>query len=116
MIIHRFPNGDTLLRQDQALIACFDGRRGVLSTSVLNGGYREDLKYAFNHDCKENGRSDAPLKAPAYAGHMEIVALELGLEASYACGMSTAADMLSENKSCTYQALWHTIKLCPAMS
>lgn len=97
MIIHSFPNGDTLVRRDRALIACFVGRRGVLSTSFLNGGYREDLKYAFNHDCKENGRSDAPLKAPSYAGHMEIVALELGLEAAYSCGMSTAADM--ENAS-----------------
>lgn len=93
MIVHRFSNGDTILRRDRALIACFNGRRGVLSTSVLNGGYREDLKYAFNHDCKENGRSDAPLKAPTYAGHMEIIAAGLGLEAEYTCGMTTAADM-----------------------
>lgn len=93
MILHRFYNGDTLVRRDQALIVSFDGKRDVLSTSAFNGGYREDIIFVFNHDCKEDGRKNTPLKAATYAEHMEIVASELGLETKYTCGLSTAADM-----------------------
>lgn len=93
MLIHRFNNGDELYRRDQALIAFFSGRRSVLSTSPYNGGIRGDLKYVFNHDCKENGCKNTPLKAPTYDAHMKIIAAGLGLDARYSCGLSTAADM-----------------------
>lgn len=93
MVLHQFKNGDILYRQNQALILGFEGNRRVLSTAAHNGGYKEDLKYVFNHDCKENGRKDTPLKATTYAEHMAIIAAELGLESAYACGLSTAADM-----------------------
>ncbi len=93
MILHRFGNGDVLCRRDRALIVTFGGRREVLSTSAFNGGFRDDLRYVFNQDCKEDGQKDAPLKVPTYAGHMQIIAAELGLEPRYSCGLSTAADM-----------------------
>lgn len=93
MILHRFSNGDTLDRRDQALIATFVGRRDVLSTSSYNGGYRRQLLAVFNHDCKENGRKDTPLKADTYEAHMKIIAAKLGLDPDFSCGLSTAADM-----------------------
>ena len=93
MILHRFRNGDELKRRDHALIVTFTGPRDVLSTSPYNGGFRDNLKYVFNHDCKEAGNKHTPLKAPTYAGHMEIIAAELGLDPAYAGGLSTAADM-----------------------
>ncbi|MDO9324602.1 MAG: adenosylcobinamide amidohydrolase, partial [Methanoregula sp.] len=34
---------------DDAVVIRFHGPRNVLSTSWLNGGYREDLKAVFNH-------------------------------------------------------------------
>lgn len=93
MILHRFRNGDELKRRDHALIVTFTGPRGVLSTSPYNGGFRDNLKYVFNHDCKEAGNKHTPLKAPTYAEHMEIIAAGLGLDPAYAGGLSTAADM-----------------------
>ena len=93
MLLHRFNNGDTLYRRQQSLIVSFSGPRGVLSTSPYNGGYRGDLKYVFNHDCKEAGLKNTPLKAPTYEEHMKLVATELGLDPLYSCGLSTAADM-----------------------
>ena len=91
--LHSYTNGDVLVRRDQALIVRFGGRRDVLSTSALNGGIQKDLKWAFNHDCKETGRKDTPLKAPTYAGHMAVIAGILGIDPAYACGLSTAADV-----------------------
>jgi adenosylcobinamide amidohydrolase len=93
MLLHQFSNGDTLHRRDQALIATFSGPRDVLSTSPFNGGIKNSLKYVFNHDCKENGLKHTPLKAPTYEEHMKLIAGELGLDARFACGLSTAADM-----------------------
>ena len=93
MILHTFRSGDQLVRRDQALIVRFTGRRDILSTSAINGGLQKDLKWVFNHDCKDNGRKDTPLRAPTYAGHMAVIARQLGLDPAYACGLSTAADM-----------------------
>ena len=93
MILHRFPNGDTLERAEKAVICRFAGPRRVLSTAADNGGVREDLVAVFNQDCKENGRKDVPLKAPTYTEHMAVVARELGLDPSRVCGLTTAASM-----------------------
>ncbi len=105
-IIHSFTNQDTLQQTDTAIIACFTGRRKVLSTAAYNGGYREDLKWVFNQDYKhdyksldnpENGRKSDPdfhgMKAPTFSEHMRIVAFDLGLDPSRSCGLTTAADM-----------------------
>ena len=91
MILHRFANGDLLQRYDQSIVACFAGRRNVLSTAPHNGGYREDLAYIFNHDCKQDGQDPCAMKAPTYAEHMAIIAADLGL--NNAAGISTAASM-----------------------
>lgn len=93
MILHRFLNGDELKRYDKAIIVSFSGKRNVLSTAAHNGGYKENLKYVFNHDCKVNGKKDTPLKADTYSEHMVILARELGLNPDHSCGLTTAADM-----------------------
>ncbi len=93
MNLHRFSNDDTLDRTDQALILSFAGRRRVLSTSALSGGIHTDLTHIFNHDCKENGRKNTPLKADTYEEHLRVVARELGLEPSMSSGLTTAASM-----------------------
>ncbi len=103
MIIHRFANGDVLDRHDNAIVAVFAGKRKVLSTAPHNGGYREDLKWVFNQDCKLKGQSPCLMKAPTYAEYMAVIADELGLDAELAAGISTAADMGNVSiKSQTY--------------
>jgi adenosylcobinamide amidohydrolase len=93
MLLRQFNNGDELHRRTQALIVTFSAPRDVLSTSPFNGGFRNNLKSAFNHDCKEDGNKHTPLKAPTYEEHMKLVAADLGLDPLYSCGLSTAADM-----------------------
>ena len=44
----RLPAGETIMRTEHDLVVRFN-RRHVLSTSWLNGGYREDLTAIFNH-------------------------------------------------------------------
>ena len=102
MILRQFENGDSLEKHEKALIARFAGPRRVLSTSSLNGGLRDDLLFAFNQDCKEEGNKNVPLKAETYEEHLRIVASELGLDPRVTCGVTTAADI--ENVSVAAEA------------
>ena len=103
VIIHRFSNGDILQRDEKAIVACFSGKRKVLSTSPHNGGYRENLKWVFNHDCKQEGQDPSAMEAPTYEEHMVVIASELGLDSDFTAGISTAASMVNASiKSGTY--------------
>lgn len=86
-------NGDRIYSYNKSIIIKFAGKRGVLSTSVLNGGYTEYLKAVFNNDAKGPTGMGCILKGKTYKEHMEILSEELGLEANFTSGLGTAADM-----------------------
>ncbi|MBF1374389.1 MAG: adenosylcobinamide amidohydrolase, partial [Porphyromonadaceae bacterium] len=77
------------------MIISFAGRRGVVSSSNLNGGYRNDLHSVFNHSV---GRDPNILqkRCPGLKGaniieHYAVIASELGLDPEHTTGMGTAA-------------------------
>ena len=65
------------------------GNVTIRCTAPFNGGVREDLTAVFNHAESR----DCTMKADTYAGHLRVLAEELGLDADRAAGISTAADM-----------------------
>lgn len=77
-MIYRLSTNDEVHRYKKSIIIPFKGNRKVLSTSPLNGGYREDLKAIFNNDFNPGAGMLCDLKAPTYEGHMAIIAKELG--------------------------------------
>ncbi len=87
----RLPAGETIMRTEHDLVVRFN-RRHVLSTSWLNGGYREDLTAIFNHQI--------PLAA-CHACHatgdvktyLEEVAASLSLDPATTSGLITRAEM-----------------------
>lgn len=93
MIIHTLPSGDELHKYKKSLVLTFAGQRKTLSTSVINGGYRENMTAIFNNDCKPGAGMACELKAPTYEEHMKILSDELGLNPDVTTGMSTAATM-----------------------
>ncbi len=88
----KLPSGEMILIHGDSFIVQFSGPRDVLSTSWLNGGYRNDLKAVFNHqiplaacdECHKNGGVSAYL-----AG----IAASRSLDPAAACGLITRADM-----------------------
>ena len=88
MLLHRFTNGDTILRENNSIIAHFAGSRKILSSAPHNGGLRTNLKYAFNH-CAE--RTEDAMRGSTYAEHIRILSSELGLDSDLSCGISTGA-------------------------
>lgn len=93
--------GDKIYKYNKSVIVKFNGKRAVLSTGVINGGYSEYLTSVFNNDAKTAPGMGCQLKASTYKEHMEIIARELGLDPQYTTGMGTAADM--ENMSITVE-------------
>ncbi|MCB5560188.1 adenosylcobinamide amidohydrolase [Anaerosalibacter bizertensis] len=92
-MIYRLSTNDEVHRYKKSIIIPFKGNRKVLSTSPLNGGYREDLKAIFNNDFNPGAGMLCDLKAPTYEGHMAIIAKELGFDSKSTAGIGTAASM-----------------------
>ncbi|HWR05686.1 adenosylcobinamide amidohydrolase [Sporomusa sp.] len=100
--LYTLSTGDTVYREDTSVIISFEKPRNVLSTSRLNGGYRDNLKAVFNHDMKNATGVDGA----TYLDYLQGVAKHLGLNPARATGMGTAASM--ENvaiQSESYQTL-----------
>jgi len=93
MKLYTLSTGDQVYRYYKSIVILFDGPRKVISTSILNGGYREDLTSIFNHDCNPGAGMACALRAPTYEQHMQLVAGELGLAVDKTSGIATAASM-----------------------
>ncbi len=89
--IFQMDNGDQVHRYQRSIVVSLKGKRNVLSTSPLNGGYRDDLKTVFNNNF--NPETGYELRAPTYREHMILIAEELGLNPDFSAGLSTAASM-----------------------
>jgi len=87
MLLCTLTTGDAVHRYNKRIVVQFKGPRKVLSTSILNGGYREDLKAVFNHDCSTGNDTDCTLRAPTYEEHMRLNAQDLGFDADTVTGM-----------------------------
>lgn len=93
MLLHTLPNGDEVHRYQKCIVVPFEGKRTVLSTCPLNGGYRENLTAVFNNDGNPGAGMACKLRAPTYGEHMALIAGEIGLDPKTSAGMSTAACM-----------------------
>lgn len=85
--------GDDVYRYYKSIVILFKQPRKVLSTSVYNGGYSENLTAVFNHDCNPGAGMACTLRAPTYEEHMKLVAKDIGLDPDTVSGIGTAASM-----------------------
>lgn len=88
--IYNFENGDKLLYQNHGIFMTFQGSRRVISTSVLNGGIRDDLEGVFNYNCLGE-RYECTLTEDTYELELLQNAKELGFVSDKVTGLSTAA-------------------------
>ncbi len=93
MLIFKTPVGDSVHRYQKAIVIPFTGRRGVVSTSVLNGGYHIDLEAVYNRDENLGAGIGCKLRAATYEEHLRLIGQELGLNPEKITGLSTAASM-----------------------
>ncbi|NLM52315.1 MAG: adenosylcobinamide amidohydrolase [Firmicutes bacterium] len=89
--------GDEIYCYGKSIVVKFAGKRHVISTGPINGGYHEDLTSVFNHDLNPPAGLPKVLRAPTYEEHMILVAKDLGLEPKRTTGLGTSVPM--ENAS-----------------
>ncbi|MDY5938853.1 MAG: adenosylcobinamide amidohydrolase [Phocaeicola sp.] len=104
-VLFSTPMGDKAYFANESLIVEFEGKRGVVSTSNLNGGYRNDLRYVYNHSVGKmleiQERRCPGIKGANLREHYTHVTEEIGLPPALSTGMGTAA--LIENLACAEQ-------------
>jgi len=93
MLLHKLETGDEIHRRQDSLILTFQDKRKVLSTSHLNGGYREDLTAVWNHNINSGLGLKEDITTGNYQEHMRLVATALGLDPKRSAGLLTAARM-----------------------
>lgn len=93
MRLYTLACGDEIHRYKKSIVVPFEGKRRVLSTCPLNGGYRETLKAVVNNDDNPGAGIACTLKAPTYEEHMALIVEALGLDSKTTAAMSTAASM-----------------------
>jgi adenosylcobinamide amidohydrolase len=87
------PNGETVEITEDTLIVGFPGRRSVISTSWLNGGYREDLTAVFNHQIPAVTSDYDHLATFEPVSYLERTAVGRRLDPGATAGLLTRAAM-----------------------
>nr|WP_319376563.1 adenosylcobinamide amidohydrolase [uncultured Methanoregula sp.] len=86
------PGDEEIDPRDTSLVIRFPGRRNVLATSWLGGGYREDLQAVFNHQIPL-AACEACHSGTSVKEYLGGVARSLSLDPEKACGLVTRAEM-----------------------
>lgn len=92
VILAKLSNGDIVRRYYKGIIVDFAGNRRVLSTSLLNGGVRDDLGCVFNYNCLAD-EEICQLHEDTYEKELAANARNLNLKPEKTTGLSTAAWM-----------------------
>lgn len=88
--------GERVFLHRRSLIVEMPPGRCTLTTSWLNGGYREDLRFIFNNqmfDTPEHSHETSSIEGGNIAAYIAIIAERLGLDPSRTTGLLTAANM-----------------------
>lgn len=86
-------SGEIVERSDDAVVIRFPGRRNVLSTSWMNGGYHEDLEAVFNHQISLEACDTCHAGNGSVQQYLDAVARKHGLDPETATGLITRAEM-----------------------
>jgi adenosylcobinamide hydrolase len=93
-LIYKTSSGEEVFRNDDSIVVKFPGKRNAVTTSYVNGGYREDLTAIFNHEPKPTkGHCSHDLEGGSVEAYIGIHSKRLGLDPDTTAAMMTAAKM-----------------------
>ncbi|TGC08164.1 adenosylcobinamide amidohydrolase [Methanolobus halotolerans] len=85
--------GEKLYRRFDSIVVVLPCGRSTLTTSWVNGGYREDLQAIFNHSVPRGKNSIEDLEGGSIPAYLEFISKGLGLDPDTSSGLLTAACM-----------------------
>ena len=93
-LIFKTSLGENICQCKDSIVVKLPKNRNSLTTSWINGGYKENIEAVFNHQlkkpCKDNPDGLEGLTVQEY---MKITAKRLGLNSEKVSGLITSADM-----------------------
>lgn len=89
------PAGEKVYRQDCSIVVKLPARRRTLTTSWLNGGYREDLECIINNQIPRGVKKGEELEGGNVSAYLSLLAAKLGFDPLKSTGMLTAANMMN---------------------
>ncbi|OPY20242.1 MAG: Adenosylcobinamide amidohydrolase [Methanomethylovorans sp. PtaU1.Bin093] len=89
------PAGEKIYRQDRSIVVKLPARRRTLTTSWLNGGYREDLECIINNQIPRGVKKGEELEGGDVSAYLSLLAAKLGFNPLKSTGMLTAANMMN---------------------
>jgi adenosylcobinamide hydrolase len=87
------PGGEKVYRQDCSIVIKLPAGRSTLTTSWLNGGYREDLECIINNQIPRGVKKGEELEGGDVSAYLSLLASKLGFDPLKSSGMLTAANM-----------------------
>ncbi len=110
-MMYQLATGDRVHKYNRCLVVPFQGKRKVMSTSMNNGGYREDITAVFNHDVNPGvGMTCEYCKSGQEEKRKRFIIDDLGLDYDTVAYMATIVSMDSASiKSETYDELTVTV-------
>ncbi|SFM48766.1 adenosylcobinamide amidohydrolase [Methanolobus profundi] len=84
---------EKVYRQKDSIVLSLPEGRKTLTTSWLNGGYREDIRTIFNHRVPKGKHAPKELDGGSIPAYLSIIAKRLGEDPDTSTGLLTAANM-----------------------
>lgn len=89
--------GDRVYLVNEALIVALEGRKRVASSSPLNGGCHDEMKYLYNYSYSSSplvqNKVVTKMEAPNLCEHYRLLTRELGLPVEQTVAIGTAAKL-----------------------
>lgn len=93
LLLYQTKSKEKIYRHNRTIIVDFPGPRRVLSTSIINGGCREDMKVVFNHSLTAEECDVKNLPDGSVEKYLILLTKKLGLPSEQTAGMLTSAKM-----------------------
>ncbi|MDG6243129.1 MAG: adenosylcobinamide amidohydrolase [Methanolobus sp.] len=93
VLIFETTGKEQVYRYSDSIVLLLPKGRKTLTTSWLNGGYREDMRAVFNHRVPKGKHLPSGLDGGNIPAYLAIVAKRLGIEPDTSSGLLTAANM-----------------------
>ncbi len=85
--------GEKVYREENSVFVTFPKNRRTLTTSWLNGGFREDLHCIFNHKIPDTALGSHELEGGSVEEYLRIISRGMGLDPERTSGLLTGASM-----------------------
>jgi adenosylcobinamide hydrolase len=86
-------SGEKIYKYLDSIVVMLPDGRSTITTSWVNGGYREDIRSIFNHQISKGVKGTNDLEGGNIPDYISIISKRLGLDHNLTTAMLTAASM-----------------------